>query len=208
MFAYIRIAATLVIAAIGIVVICIKIKEPSLKTKKAKSVAVFVTCLALLSTASFFLTIENLFVDFSDSVAAYKYVHGGDVNTVVEGVNSDLIVGKKKGRATFAAVAHDGDGRKVSLWYDLCEILSRDDDGVRIKIYAYKGSSDYYLSVMDTTTDSLSAVSDNIGSMFYCTTTDYKEKNYYTFLTHLDSLPNDYVINVGGRDIDISNLLK
>lgn len=208
MFGYIRIAVTFIIAAIGITIICIKIKEPSLKTKKIKTIAAFLTCLALLSTASVFLPIENLFVTFPDSVAAYKYVHGGDVNTVVEGEHSDLVIGKKNGRAAFAAVAHDGDGRKVTLWYDLREILSRDDDGVRIKIYAYKGSSDYYLSIMDTTTDSLSSVSDNIGSMFYCTTTDYKEKNYYTFLTHLDSLPNDYVINVGGRDIDISSLLK
>lgn len=208
MFAYIRIAATFIIAAIGITIICIKIKEPLLKTKRIKTIAAFLTCLALLSTASVFLPIENLFVEFPDSVAAYKYVHGGDVNTVVEGKHSDLVIGKKNGRATFAAVAHDGDGRKVTLWYDLREILSRDDDGVRIKIYAYKGTSDYYLSIMDTTTDSLSSVSDSIGSMFYCTTTDYKEKNYYTFLTHLDSLPNDYVINVGGRDIDISSLLK
>lgn len=71
------------------------------------------TCLILLSTASFFLPIENLFVTFSDSVAAYKYVHGGDVNTVVECEHSDLVIGKKVGRATFAAVAHDGDGRNV-----------------------------------------------------------------------------------------------
>lgn len=185
-----------------------KDKKAFVEDKKVKTIAVLLTCLILLSTASFFLPIENLFVTFSDSVTAYKYVHGGDVNTVVEGEHSDLVIGKKDGRATFAAVAHDGDGRNVTLWYDLREILSRDDDGVRIKLYAYKGSADYYLSVMDTTTDSLSSVSDSIGSMFYCATTDYKEKNYYTFLTHLDALPNDYFITVGGRDIDISGLLK
>ena len=70
------------------------IKKRNLKSKKRAVIILIISCMVLCSL-SFLLPIENLFVNFKSSEDVFRYYQTGEVNDVIYGVNSSMVIYSK-----------------------------------------------------------------------------------------------------------------
>ena len=184
---------------IAIVIFCFK-KTIIKKTNKCWSRA-FVLCVAgVFFIIGSVLFIRQHFIPFSSPEEAYKYVYGGKTFVVIEGNESDYIIGDKDAKYL--------DKSKKGWTIPLINISAT--KGIKyigsttIYVSQYNFSEDYYVTVLDSKNDSLE-IEDNRNSTFYKSknsekSSDVKSCVYYTYVNKIN---DEYTITVNGQEVKL-----
>ena len=156
-----------------------------------------------------FIPLENAFISFESAEQAYRYVIADDldIDTIVEGEISDLVVGRNGSSSTYLIIPKDKTGWKLGLGIDTKTKAQRIVNDIIIRVYQYKNSQDYFITVMNANGGPLD-IEDANHSIFKTQTWENTVLDQ-TFVTYYASVPNlspQFWIAVNGQKIE--NLLE
>lgn len=178
------------------------IKKTGPGKKYSKYIGEVVLSVAL-STALAFVPFENLLVTFSSPEAAYKYVNAGtDVKLVVDGKNSDFVIGDRNGTDVLMAVPKTAKGWKIGVGSNIKQITHRVKDGIVISVYQYKDTEDYYILVYDTQGEPID-ISDSFGTEFLSVErySDSLGKMFVTYYASVEKLDQQYTLTINAEQL-------
>jgi hypothetical protein len=159
MYTFIRI----IFWGIIFVVACLWIvKKSKIVKKKRVVIIVFVLC-SLFASVSSLIPIENLFLDFEKPNDVFEYVRSGDVERVVVGNESTLLMYVNEDRSTHGYIIIPRiQGRYVipSL-FSVRRILRRHDCDGLFSVYNVHGTRDYFIIGQITTNTEISVIDSN-----------------------------------------------
>lgn len=184
---------------IAVVILCF-IKKITLKITKS-----WIT-IALLSAAGLFFIIGSAFfvrhhfIPFGSPENAYKYVYGGETFIVVEGIESDYVIGDKDAKY----LNKSEKGWKIPIINISVTKGMKRIGTTTIYVSQYNFSDEYYVTVLDLGNNSLE-IGDNRNSTFYKSNNNENLSNeksciYYTYVNKIN---NEYIITVNGEEVKL-----
>lgn len=187
-------------------IICILFIMKSHITYKRRCYIVSFVIAVTFMIISAFIPIENTFMTFSSPKSAFNYINSGEVKLVVNGENTDLVVGVKNDTDVYAIIPKSNNGWKLGVGLDTKRIIQKISNGIIIYVYQYKNSEDYYITVLNTN-GGKSELVDNRNSKFYTIdkTNDNHGKTFYTYYAYIQNFDEQYVLNVNGESISVAN---
>lgn len=177
------------------------IRKSNILHKRRWILTVFTTAV-VLSVMSFIIPIENVFVTFSSPESAYGYTNSGEVKLIVEGEQSDFVVGEKDSANVYAIIPKVSNGWKLGMGLDVKRIRQTISEEIIIYVYQYKDSDDYYITVFNANGGTLK-ITDSDNSEF-CYLSDFNatlNKTFYTYYAYVNNFDSKYTITVNGRTI-------
>lgn len=199
MYTKIRIVIFLVLSLICILVL--KYKK-QFTQRNLIAVGVF---FILGTTLSTFIPVENYVTNFNSPKDVYEYLFRKDVELVVEGNESAIVIGKKgMNNNSFTVVHKKQDGWTINpsvdkMWED--KILV---PGIMINLIYHKKTNEYYVSVRGI--EDINNINDSNDSTFSSLTVAsnplYKEVEYYAFISEYN---DNYWIEINGDRYTFDN---
>ena len=110
------------------------IRKSHLVYKRRCSIVAFAATV-ILTTISALIPIENAFVTFSSPKSAYNYNHSASVELIVDGNESDFVVGAKGETDVYAIVPRSNNAWKIGMGLDTKRIVQTISDGITIYVY-------------------------------------------------------------------------
>lgn len=155
-----------------------------------------------------FIPFENLFITFNSPEKVFNYYIGdkSDVNLVVNGKNSDLVIGKNNDANVYLIVPKNDDGWKIGVGIDTKRIMQKTYNRIVIYVYQYKNTNDYFVTILDTN-GGYSEIVDSCNSKFFLleNASDSLGKVFVTYFANVSQYSQEYWINVNGEKIVFSN---
>ena len=179
------------------------------KYKKAinyKRVIMFGVISLMVTMLLNFVTFENLVYTFDSPEKAYNYFNA-DLKTemLVQGKDSDLIVGKKDNKLSYLIVPKSEDGWKIGHGKDLKTASFRADgsaDFSTIMLFQYKNENEYYIAV-STIKNNDFEITDSCNSKFVIFEPDENINMYYAAI---DNYNSEYWIKINDEKYVIGEL--
>ncbi|MBE6728395.1 MAG: hypothetical protein E7562_07095 [Ruminococcaceae bacterium] len=197
----------LIISCIFLVCSIIAIKNSKVIRKHILYI-VFTSLSGILFVVLAFLPFENLFVTFDSPKAAYEYFNLGksNIELIVEGNDSDLIINRKNGSDTYLIIPKTADGWKIGIGSNTKRVVQKVSNGIVLYVYQYKDTSDYFITILDTNGGE-STVSDEYNTKFFSLEryNDSLEKNFVTYYAHITNLNPQYSVIVNDNKIVLGN---
>lgn len=173
--------------------------------KRKHYIACIVISIALITTLAF-LPFENLFITFKSPESVYKYVNYGksNVKLIVEGNNSDFVIGEKNNSDTYLIVPKTIDGWKIGVGTDAKMFFRTNSNGIIVYVYQYKNTEDYFVTVFDAN-GGYSEIRDSRNSNFFHLEKidESLKKTFVTYYAHISNLDTSYWVCVNGVKIMI-----
>ncbi len=182
--------------------ICFVIIKKSKTENARKYMTISFICMMALCTASTFIPAENAFITFPSPGAAYIYSNPGSAKLIVEGENSDFVIGEKDDTYINSIIPKTDDGWKIGTSNSQKIVLHTYVSGAVVYIYRYKNTDDYYITVMGGNPGTLQ-ISDNQNSDFKCLEKSNKiiMETYYIYCAHIKDFDSSYTLTVNGNEI-------
>ncbi len=185
---------------------CIKLKFKELiKTRRHKIYILVIA--AIFSIIFMFIPFENLFITFSspEKVFNYCYTKKTKVKLVVEGKDSDLVIGEDDDAHIYLIVPKVANGWKIGMWTNTKLISYEMYNSISVDVYQYKNTNDYFVSILDMN-GGYSQITDSFQSEFSALEQpmDVLEKTYVTYYTNIQDFTDEYWINVNGEKIIVN----
>lgn len=153
--------------------------------------------------------IENIFITFPTVESAYNYYYSkeGNIKLIIEGKESDLVVGQKDNDNTklLAVIPKANDGWKIGTGRDIKRVTSTISYDVLTDVYQYKNSDDYYI-IIDSVKGSELKITDNRNSKFACL--NKNNSSHYSYCAYIHCFDENYVITVNGKTISFKETLR
>lgn len=178
--------------------ICIAILKKCNKLKK-KTLIIAVIVTIVMVQISAFIPIENQFIHFKSADSAYKYSYLYKIKCVINGKNSDLVVGHiRNNEENLQIIPKDEKGWQVGLGKDMKMGIAVSDN-CSLTITAYKPTNEYYIFVRNLNKEELK-ITDNHNSVFK-QTHNYKADNinYYEYAAYVGEIDNEYKLTVNDK---------
>lgn len=185
---------------------CIKLKFKELiKTRRYK---IYILAIAAIFSLIFmFIPFENLFITFSspEKVFNYCYTKKTKVKLVVEGKDSDLVIGEDDDAHIYLIVPKVANGWKIGMWTNTKLISYEMYNNISVDVYQYKNTNDYFVSILDMN-GGYSQITDSFQSEFSALEQpiDVLEKTYVTYCTNIQDFTDEYWVNVNGEKIIVN----
>lgn len=185
---------------------CIKLKFKELiKTRRHKIYILVIA--AIFSIIFMFIPFENLFITFSspEKVFNYCYTKKTKAKLVVEGKDSDLVIGEDDDAHIYLIVPKVANGWKIGMWTNTKLISYEMYNSISVDVYQYKNTNDYFVSILDMN-GGYSQITDSFQSEFSALEQpmDVLEKTYVTYYTNIQDFTDEYWINVNGEKIIVN----
>lgn len=172
----------------------------TIKLKKCRGI------ITLLFVAGIFLIIGSVlfirlhFITFNSPEAAYRYAYGGEVFIIVEGLESDYIIGDKEAKYL----------NKSEKGWTIPIINISVTRGIKrmgsttIYVSQYNFSDEYYVTVLNSENSSLK-IEDNRNSTFYKSNNGENDSNIEScvYYTYVNKINDEYVITVNGEKVKL-----
>ena len=188
---------------------CIKLKFKELiKTRRHKIYILVIA--AIFSIIFMFIPFENLFITFSspEKVFNYCYTKKTKAKLVVEGKDSDLVIGQDDDTHIYLIVPKVANGWKISNAINMKHISHTYGmyNSTSVEVYQYKNTNDYFVSILDMN-GGYSQITDSFNSKFSSLVQpiDVLEKTYVTYYTNIQDFTDEYWINVNGEKIIVND---
>ena len=186
---------------------CIKLKFKELiKTRRHKIYILVIA--AIFSIIFMFIPFENLFITFSspEKVFNYCYTKKTKAKLVVEGKDSDLVIGEDDDAHIYLIVPKVANGWKIGMWTNTKLISYEMYNSISVDVYQYKNTNDYFVSILDMN-GGYSQITDSFQSEFSALEQpmDVLEKTYVTYYTNIQDFTDEYWINVNGEKIIVND---
>lgn len=186
--------------------ISIRVIKKSEVIRKRILYVVFTSISVVLIAVLAFLPFENLVVNFSSPKAAYEYYNFGksNIELIVEGNDCDFVISRKNGSDTYLIIPKTADGWKIGIGSSTKRIVQKLSDEVSVHVYQYKNTSDYFITILDTSGGE-AIVSDDYNTKFYALERDNNSlgKSFVTYYAHIPNFNSQYSIIVNGNKIGI-----
>lgn len=193
MYAIIRYIVFAILSFIFIIILkkCNKLK------KKTLIISVIVT--VIMAEISMIIPIENQFIHFKSVDSAYNYTNTYKVKYIIDGKNSDLVVGYNKiDTDNFLIVPKDENGWQVGLGKDI-ELAIAASDNCSLSISSYKPTNEYYIFVYNSNNEELK-IKDNHNSVFKQTHNLVIDNiNSYEYAAYVGEIDNGYRLTVNDK---------
>ncbi len=168
-------------------------------TRKRTLYIIFTVLSVVLTVILSFFPLENLFITFNSSEAAYKYYSFGESNIelVVEGDSCDFIVDSDNNSNTHLIVPKTTDGWKIGIGSNTKRVVNKFSNGIKVSVYQYKNTDDYFIVILDTNGNA-SNIADNRNSKFYSLEKQNQTlgKNFITYYAHIPNFNSQYSLVV------------
>lgn len=199
MFIVIRLFFCSIIFIIGFILI----RSSKINFKRRWYVALLILT-AMLCTISAVIPFENAFMTFKTLESSYGYVNRSDIQLVVRGEKTDFVVGKNGDTDSYLIIPKTEDGWKLGVGSNTKMVLHTVSDGIKICVYQYKSSDDYYITILDTNGGE-SHITDNHKSDFYNLKKSNKTINqtFYTYFAYINDFDENYSLIIDGKLISI-----
>lgn len=192
MYVLIRVLVCCLILLIGLFITHRQKKRKNMKRTRI----IFLILSIAISSVFMFLPFENIFITFPTVESAFNYVYSGNVTSVINGIDSDLVISVKNDSRTLCAVPKDTNGWKIGLASGLKPIYKKISSGIIVHVYRYKKSNDYYVTIIDTKGGE-SVIQDNRNSIFRCSVEDSDvSEPFYRYYACVHDFNSDYIITV------------
>lgn len=198
MYSIIRVAIGFVILIISNLILR---KHGRLNKKKSNILSVLIV--VFVSTMLAFVPFENAIITFPTPEAAYRYYNAGaEVQQIVEGEESDFIIGGKNGKQNILIVPKTTDGWKIGIGMDTKLVEETYFEDVFVYIYQYGKSQDYFCMVVSIG-DKERQISDSNGSIDIAEkySVETIEKTIRCYSTYIKDYEQGYWIAVDGKKI-------
>ena len=163
---------------------------------------------AVLVAALAFLPFENLYTTFETPEEAYEYFNFGksDIQLVVKGTKSDLIIDNKNGTNRYLIIPKSGDGWKIGIGANTRRVIQKLHNGIVIYVYQYKATDDFFITVLDTNGGS-AIIADSYNSEFYAIEKINHTigKVFVTYYAHISGWDNQYWISINDTKIEFAH---
>lgn len=160
----------------------------------------------VLLLAVIFFPFENCVYTFQTPNAAFAYYYTDALETdlVVEGRDTDLVIGSADDRYTYLIVPRAEDGWKVGTGANTRLIYHALTDDAAINIFRYCNSDEYYVTVLNTNGGPFD-VRDVCGSDFVPLGQDNAGLNctFYTYFAYIQDFSENYILFVNGNNVVI-----
>ena len=173
------------------------------KKKKAKKyqLILFVTCILVLWSVSGLLPVENIFITFSSPEKAYEYVNSEKIQLVVGGDHTTFVVGKESPRKyVYLIIPKSDSGWKIGRGLDTKLIKQKVVDEIVVRVYQYRNTDDYYVTVSDVRGNVVD-INDNNDSIFHVL--EEIKGGYYTYYAYVNKITDQYSITVNGEEVKL-----
>lgn len=172
---------------------------------KADLRIIVIVVAVIISLLSFF-PFENLFLTFDSPEEPYKYVNAAspDIKWVVEGTDSDLVIGDKDGTDVPFIVPKTEKGWKLGTGINTIPIVDKSISTCFVSVYHAIGTEDYYLIIFNLLPGSVD-IADSIDSEFLVFE-EYDPENGETYTTYYAVLPSNdeqYRLCINGEEYSI-----
>lgn len=183
---------------ITILIFCF-VKKTKLKNKPWINIS-FRVFLIFFSVISFAIFIRQHFIPYSSPEDAYKYVYGGKTFLVVEGIESDYVIGNKDAKY----LKKSEKGWKVPIMHISITKGIKRIGSTTIYVSQFNFSDEYYVTVLNSEKSNLE-LKDNRNSIFYKSNSNENVSNVEScvYYTYVNKINNEYVISVNGEKIKL-----
>jgi len=174
------------------------------KTMHKRKQYIFSVLIAVfLVTILSFIPFENLFITFNSPEDAFKYVSSEKVKLVIQGKNSDFVIGEKDvAKFTYLIVPKNDNGWKVGRGLDTKLRMQKVHNGIVIYVYQYKNTGDYYVTISDTSGKKLQIKDSHDSQFLYLENMDNTiDKTYVTYYAAVFQIDSQYWININDEKI-------
>ncbi len=187
---------------LAIILWSIKSRHPKKKLIFWISSAVTVSLLLV----SVFLPFENAFFTFPSAEQAYRYTDtaGNEVQTVIEGKNSAVVLAKNGNTINYLCVPKTEGGWKIGLGYQTQKISQRFPDSGIVTLYRYEGSEDFYVNVLCSVEGEVQ-IYDNQNSEFHALKQNNLLGTFYTYCASVGTIDSDYELYLNGETVILYN---
>ena len=182
------------------------IKKSNLVNKR-RFLVILPVVITILCTVSALIPIENAFVTFPSPESSYNYNKPGKVSMVIEGEETDFVLGIKGEDSIMAIIPKSDNGWKLGMGFDTKRVFLTVSGEISIRVYRYKNSDDYYIGVHDMNGYILE-ITDNHGDEFKCfkkNTNNMYFENACTYYAYINDFNDQYILTVNGKEIDFKN---
>lgn len=179
-----------------LLLLCVFILKKENKLKK-KTLIISIIVTIILAEISMYIPIENQFMYFHSADSAYKYLNIYNSKYIIEGQNSDLVVGNDKlDSDELLIIPKNEDGWQVGLSKDIeMDVAVSDTCGLGISMY--KPTKECYIFVYNDSNNELK-ISDNHNSDFKHIDNSIKNESNdsYEYAAFVGEIDNDYRLTV------------
>lgn len=195
---------------IGCIVFCcviLVLKKSKIGHKhKPYIFSVIITVVFIIILA--FIPFENLFITFLSPEKAFNYYNGGKsgIKLVVNGKDSDLVIGDNNNTDVYLIVPKTASGWKIGIGMNTKRILQKIHNGITIYVYQYKNTGDYFVTILDTNGGE-SQITDSCNSEFSSLekTNTSLGKTFVTYYANIRDFTQQYWISINGEEITLNN---
>ena len=160
----------------------------------------------LLITILCFVPFENWVYSFKSAEDVYKYYYFSEekAELVIEGEQSDFVVGRKNEVSTFLIVPKTADGWKIGISLNDKRIVEKFFNGITVHINQYKNTNDYFITVFDINGGELN-ISDDYNTKFFSLedNSEFLGKTFVTYYAHISDFNPQYSVTVNGEKIEL-----
>lgn len=181
-------------------------KEP---LKRRTSIAIIIFDIVLITVLSF-IPFENLIYTFKSPEAAFKYYDPtvDKVELVVEGDESDFVLGIADDTSTITILPKTADGWKIGAGLGIRRVTQENTDGFFITVYRYMNTNDHFISIRGTQGGEL-AISDEYETKFHEFSmkgkSDPFNRTFFTYYAYVANFDSQYSVTVNGNEIVLKN---
>ncbi len=204
MFGVLRIFIGIIIGVILIILLHKHLK----KERIILSSAIIIVFIIFVTTILGFVPFENLLYNFRSAEEVYNYYYYGEtqIDMVIEGEESDFVVGTKNNASTFLIVPKTDTGWSIGIGLNtkkVTQIISKD---YSVYVYQYKNTNDFFITILDTNGGELT-ISDEYNTKFLSLerNNDSLGKTFITYYAHISNLNPQYSIVVNDNKIVLGN---
>lgn len=171
-----------------------KTKNP--KSLRRKYIGIEVSLILVINIWWF----ENLFVTFPSPQAVFQYTQIGDIEYIIEGEASTLIISQnlRKEKNT-TIVEKNNAGWKISPPFSMRSVDTKHAEQIAVFVERYKNTQDYYLSIMYTGKEAIE-IQDNRNSSFIDSFN--KTRNNHIYYAYIKNYDSEYEIQINGTIVN------
>ncbi len=189
------------IGCIFLFLMCFIIRR--LRLNKSKRLYALSAVLSVLLVSILYITpIENAFVTFRSPENAYFYNHTEEIQKIISGEQSDLIVSGENADRQIAIIPKADNGWKIGVGLDVRIRAQSSIKGIVVTVYQYKDSNDFYIHIFNSGGGMLllqDSKSSSFQSMEY--TDDSLKKAFYSYYAYIAGMDASYQVIVDDQII-------
>ncbi|MGN0502731.1 MAG: hypothetical protein ACI4HN_07380 [Ruminococcus sp.] len=173
-------------------------RKRNIKGLKSKHTKIYmcvisIAVVSILGTALYVCPFENLFIDFSSPEDVFKYTANGDIDKVIYGDNSCMIIYSDNNSQDVLFVGKDNDSFKIVTYPQYSKEHLFTKNYWSANIYTLNQTGDTYCAGQLINDVNNVNISDNLGTEYYC----IKESdNVFCFYGYVKGYDEKYTINI------------